>query len=325
MLFPSGRVIHGRPLTLDTLMRGYEGRARGSDDSFVHLVSLLHEGTKGARWMAFIRLFLDESGHSSRHPVVVVAGFIGIAEAWEGFAERWNAILSEHGVVSPFSMKDFESNRQQFKGWDEETQSRPLMKALLDEICGRNIFLCGAAVSVDQFKLFSWSTAYPGSDPPTDSYHLAMQEVISAAIKICNTRSDPSAAPENNKLAVVLANVQEFEAAAKAYLRAIEYFNSTSTLLQSATFGSQTEYPQLQAADLAAFELRWRIMRPDIRRYPWQRILEAKQGFDCVQLFGIDAATVFPERQFEADPKRAVILPNSDQKRARNQGRKSRP
>ena len=255
---------------------------------------------------------------------MVVAGFIGLVEAWHGFADKWNAILSEHGVVAPFSMKDFESKRDQFKGWDEETQRRPLLKALLDEICARALFLCGAAVSVEQFKSFPWSTAYPGADPPTDPYHLAIQEVITGAITICNTRSDPQQSPEENELAVVLASQQEFEGHAKAYLNAIRHFNSTTTLLKSATFVPQKEYPQLQAADIAAFELRWRIMRPDIRRYPWQRLLEAKQGVDCVRTFGIDASIVFPERQFETNSQHTLILPNGDQKRARNQGRKSR-
>src|ERR1044071_9270909 len=104
--------------------------------------------------MAVVHLYLDESGHSTSHQFLVVAGLIGLAEAWDGVAGRWKAILDAHGVISPFHMKDFEAKQRQFKGWDENERRRPLMKALMDEIAARRVFLFGAAVSVPWFKAF---------------------------------------------------------------------------------------------------------------------------------------------------------------------------
>lgn len=267
-----------------------------------------------------VHLYLDESGHSASHPFVVVAGLIGLAEAWNGFGERWNAILEEHRVTSPFHMKDFEAKRGQFKGWDEETQRRPLMKALLDEIAGRRVFLFGSAVSVEWFKGFDWRRGFPGAEPLEDPYHLCMQDVIREAVRVCNT--GVHVPTTGNKLLVVMAEQNEFQGIAAAYYRATAHFDVTGTLAEGASFCRPTECPALQAADIAAFELRWRLTRPDISRYPWKRLTD-KPG-DNVYLRGIDANAIFPDRTYHADDHRTLVLRDSSDKSIRNQGKLSR-
>lgn len=254
-----------------------------------------------------VRLYLDESGHSANHDYVIVAGLIGTSEAWSGFAERWNAILESHGVVAPFHMTDFEAKQRQFKGWDEEARRRPLMKALMDEISSRLLFLCGAAISVQSFDAYDWASGFPGAEPLEDPYHFAMQEVIRECVQICNTRT--RIPKDGVRLEVVLADQPEFRAMAAAYYRAARHFDASGTLAAEATFATPTECPELQAADIAAFELRWRITRPDLRRYPWTRLCE--KGADLVYLRGIDASKVFPERTFEPNDHPALVLKDS--------------
>jgi hypothetical protein len=256
-----------------------------------------------------VRLYLDESGHSANHDYVVVAGLIGTLEAWRGFAERWNDILHAHGVVGPFHMTDFEAKQRQFRGWDEKARRRPLMKALMDEISGRLLFLCGAAISVPSFDTYDWAGGLPGAEPLEDPYHFAMQEVIRECVQICN--SGTRAPKEGVKLEIVMADQPEFRAMAAAYYRAAQNFDTSGTLAPEATFATPTECPQLQAADIAAFELRWRITRPDLRRYPWTRLCE--KGADLLYLRGIDATKVFPERTFVPDEHPSLVLKNSSQ------------
>ncbi len=270
--------------------------------------------------MALVHLYLDESGHSTSHRFVVLGGLIGVSEAWDGFAERWNAILGEHRVTPPFHMKDFEAKRRQFKGWDEETQRRPLMKALMDEIGARRVFLFGAAVSVQWFKGFDWRSGFPGAEPLEDPYHLAMQDVVREAVRVCNTGVHVPAT--GNKLVVVMSEQKEFQGVAAAYYRAAARFDVTGTLMERASFCRPTECPALQAADIAAFELRWRLTRPDISRYPWKRLTD-KPG-DNIYLRGIDSRTVFPERTYQADDYRTLVLRDSNDKGIRNQGKHSR-
>ena len=248
------------------------------------------------------------------------AGLIGIADVWEGFKDRWEAILRKHGVIPPFHMTDFEAKKDQFKGWDENTQRRPLMKALMDEICARRIFLFGAAVSVEWFRSFDWSGGFPDSEPLADPYYLAMQDVIREGIRVCNTGT--SSLTNESKLAVIMGKQKEFQGVAAAYYRAAARFDSTSTLLNVATFVEPVDYPQLQAADIAAFELRWRITRPDICRYPWKRMSEGRAN--NIFLRGIDSANVFPELTYQPTDDNSLILMERNQKRKRNQSKKSR-
>jgi len=268
--------------------------------------------------MPVVHLYLDESGHSSSHPFVVVAGFIGIAEAWRGFAEHWNAILSEYKVQPPFHMTDFESKHGQFKHWDENNQRRPLMRALLDEICRRHIFLFGAAVDVKWFCSVDWKSGFPGSEPLSDPYYLALQDVIRSALRVCNTGTSPLIS--ESKLAVTLEQQTEFERVAGAYCRANAYFDVTNTLLDATKFEDPVAFPQLQAADIAAFEVRWRITRPDLCRYPWKRLSEKPIN---IFLRGIDSAKSFPELNYEPTEYKSLILIESNTKRKRNQGRKT--
>jgi hypothetical protein len=262
-----------------------------------------------------VRLYLDESGHSASHDYVIVAGLIGTAEAWRGFEERWNALLAEHGVVAPFHMTDFEAKQRQFKGWDEVARRRPLMKALMDEISDRLLFLCGAAISVQSFKTFDWETGFPGAEPLEDPYHLAMQEVIRECVQICN--SGTRIPKDGVKLEIVMAEQPQFRAMAAAYYRATQHFDTSATLAPEVTFATPIECPPLQAADIAAFELRWRITRPDLRRYPWARLCE--KGADLVHLRGIDAKKVFPERTFAPNEHPELVLKDSSLKRGARQ------
>jgi hypothetical protein len=252
--------------------------------------------------MALIHLYLDESGHSAEHPFVVVAGLIGMADQWEGFKDRWDAILAEHDV-DEFHMTDFEARRGKFKSWSED-RKRTLLKALMDEIASRRVFLFGADVSMEWFRSFDWEAGFPGMQPPSDAYHLAMQDVIQGAIRVSNTGTQVPTT--GNMLAVVMGEQREFRHMAGAYYRAVHHFDETGTLIPAATFTTPKEYPQLQAADIAAFELRWHITRPDLNRYPWLRLTE--RGADFVYLRGIDAARVFPERTYAPDSVWQLVL-----------------
>jgi hypothetical protein len=216
-------------------------------------------------------------------------------------------------------MKDFEAKQGQFKGWDENKQRRPLMKALMDEIGRRRVFLFGAAVSVEWFKSFDWKNGFPGAEPLEDPYHLAMQDVVREAVRVCNTGTHVPTT--GNKLLVVMAEQSEFQGMASAYYRAASHFDETGTLMDRASFCKPKICPALQAADIAAFELRWRLTRPDISRYPWKRLIE-KPG-DNIYLRGIDSNSIFPERKYEADDYRTLMLRDSNSKSIRNQGKRS--
>jgi len=271
-----------------------------------------------------LQLYLDESGHASRHPIVAVAGFLGTAEAWSDFPARWNGILSSHGVVPPFHMTDFEAKKAQFRGWDE-TRRRALLAPLMDEITARPLCMIGTALAVDRFNALDWDI-YPEYQRIENPYHWAMQDVLRHAVKA----SDDPDLPEchGERIATVIAAQQEFQGAADGYYRATAF--SERKLVARAMFSDQAEFPQLQAADIAAFELRWKITRPDLDRFPWCEIV--KTGRTVLSVRGIDPSVFLPRDggpvyDMTVSKQRRpvdVMLKMKDTKARRNQGKRSR-
>jgi hypothetical protein len=245
----------------------------------------------GCESMGFLSLYLDESGHSASMPLVVVAGFMGRVSAWRGFAKSWNRVLRKHGVTPPFHMTEFSAKSYQFEGWDETKQSRPLMAALMREVTTRSIVMLGAAMTVESFKQIDWSV-YPEFEPLEDVYHLVMQDVIRLALSV-SSDPHPNAAPySGDKLAVVIAKQPEYGAHAASYYHATAALSDDTRLVNAAVFADQIEFPQLQAADIAAFELRRKIARPDLNRYPWAEMEKVRQI--CLYVRGVDVGTTFP-------------------------------
>lgn len=268
-------------------------QAYGEPDCLLDFARLLHQTDKGPRLMAFLDFYVDESGHSSTHPVVVVAGFLGSADAWVGFRDNWNAILAEHGVTPPFHMTDFEAKIGQFQGWDEHTQRRPLLKSLVDEIVCRPLYLLGAAVSVEVFKRVEWDDRM---EPLEDPYHSVLQDVLQLAVTV----SDDPDCPDVNgeRIAVVIAKQREFGAVdggtASLYYEALAQWPANGKLVKAAVFGDQEEFPQLQAADIAAFELRWPYVSAGRRRTGLRSGLPRKRVWQPSTSVSWSAGRTFP-------------------------------
>jgi hypothetical protein len=61
-------------------------------------------------------LYLDDSGHPSDQPAVVVAGFVATIEQWQQFGPEWSAALHKHGLGNTFHMTDFEAAKRRDRG-----------------------------------------------------------------------------------------------------------------------------------------------------------------------------------------------------------------
>jgi hypothetical protein len=53
-------------------------------------------------------IYLDDSGHPSNQPFVIVAGFVSTEQKWLAFEPDWKAALLRHGLGPVFHMTDFE-------------------------------------------------------------------------------------------------------------------------------------------------------------------------------------------------------------------------
>lgn len=76
---------------------------------------------------------IDESGTHDGSRLTVMAGWIGRAEKWREFDERWIALLQRprprRGSVSHIHGKDLRQGTKQFRGWPVEDRRQLAMTA----------------------------------------------------------------------------------------------------------------------------------------------------------------------------------------------------
>lgn len=61
-------------------------------------------------------IYLDDSGHPSDKPYVVVAGFLASEDQWIAFETRWKAALGKYRLGEAFHMTDFEASKRTDRG-----------------------------------------------------------------------------------------------------------------------------------------------------------------------------------------------------------------
>jgi hypothetical protein len=59
-------------------------------------------------------LYLDDAGHPSDQPYLVVAGYVAKESQWQAFESEWRKTLSKFGLSDPFHMTDFMGQRRQY-------------------------------------------------------------------------------------------------------------------------------------------------------------------------------------------------------------------
>jgi len=231
-----------------------------------------------------LELYFDESGHSADKPLIVMAGYLAPSEQWVGFADEWNAALIKAGVVlangapGQFHMTDCEAKRRAFEGWTEG-QRRSLLGDLMATIERHRLHATGFVISTEWWKTIDWNDEHPDHLALEDPYHHAMQNAIATALTMTN---EPIAAPElfaPTGVKCVFSQQGEFQGRATAYMAALSHFLSTARPgFEPLTYGDPAKLPQLQAADIVAFEFRWRLTRPDIDRWPMRQIINSRRA-----------------------------------------------
>ncbi len=69
--------------------------------------------------------YADDSG-TGDPPVFLLAGFVGRAERWAEFSERWIEALRGRPRLKYFKMKEAAALEGQFKGWSESDRDKRL-------------------------------------------------------------------------------------------------------------------------------------------------------------------------------------------------------
>lgn len=223
------------------------------------------------RIMLMLTSYMDESGHAEDVACnyVGIAGLVAPYAEWELFDQHWQDTLNKAGLSEPFHMKDFAHSEGQFKNWKgKEEKRKRLIGRLVEIIRATRATPIGAVVSIDDFSSLTPSQQSSFLDP----YYVAFQTCARGAA-IEAVFEDPA-----QKVAMVFSFNSEFGGRAEKLWDAIKEHYEHGNRMRSYASATPSEFTQLQAADLFAYELvhefENRKKRPDdAMRWPLRQIL----------------------------------------------------
>jgi hypothetical protein len=95
--------------------------------------------TKRKVLLVMLQAYLDDSGSDGLGPVFLLSGYVATAQAWKQFSEDWRKALDGPPKLEYFKMREANSLRKQFWGWNE-TQRNDLLMTLA-QIIKRHVSL----------------------------------------------------------------------------------------------------------------------------------------------------------------------------------------
>ena len=219
--------------------------------------------------MPILTAYLDESGHVNDPNLnfVGMAGFVAPANNWGTFAPKWHSILEEAGFQEPFHMKEFAHSRGQFaKFKGNELLRRSFFGKLLSAIKRTRATPVGGIVSIDAFRTLTQSQQVSFVDP----YYVVFQICTRyAALKADADERVDMVYSQNAEFGTVSNTTRPGNEPGRGKRQWSEMKNDQryKCRLRSYSAASPKDLPELQAADLFAYELLHefenRIARPN--------------------------------------------------------------
>ncbi len=210
---------------------------------------------------AVIIAFLDDSGsHDTRglepgSRVVAAAGFVMPGERCSDFARDWLTILQSFGVHE-FHMKDFAQQHGEFEAWSSQRRDSLLseLAAIVHEYALINI---GGLVLVRDYEaVVPASLKAEIGHPLCMAFAVCIEEFQSFLGEIQIRVRAPG-----EKIQIVFDRKPRYHERLMSILQRLKERDDRWDVLGGISFGSRLEVPQIQAADLIAYEFRKELDR----------------------------------------------------------------
>ncbi len=218
--------------------------------------------------MAYLEVYLDESGAHKESPVVVVAGLVASKEQWVEFNREWKQLMGSEGV-SALHMADLESPYGKFKDWKQDRKEILLIRLVDLIILHTEPYLAyGCVIKKNEFETIKGQ--YP--EIRISAYQLA-GELFAASV---------------HKWA---SNFPEIEGYSLCFDRGQKLLNQTLPIADEQKIygtikkGDKSSMPPLQAADFLAYETYKYVLnlmagQPRPIRKSFERLLKNEKYFD---------------------------------------------
>lgn len=258
--------------------------------------------------LLMLTAYFDESGHESTHELIVLAGFLGMAEEWETFDREWSDLLNEYELPY-FHAKEMNIDHGPLcKGWTDERMIS-FMDRAVSAITKRDLLGISAGIDIEAYREViaadPWLSRFWGS-----AYAICCHLCIQRA----SNYVEGNGRYAGEKLAIVFSSNAEFGGAAR--LAGEKYIDRAihDGLVVSVKMASMEYVSPLQAADMIASESLKYWNRPASRtpRIPFARMQEeaamAPLGlFHKQALYQLSAMAVARESDATPEAKRHVL------------------
>lgn len=230
------------------------------------LLRLLH--FLGAKTVAALWGFFDESGIHTGSKIIAVGGLVGPEEEWVLLERQWKNILLG-AEVKVFHFSDCDNGWGEFAGWTYK-QKAELVSKLIAAIVSRNLFGVSGVIALDDYAEISKGSGTILEEKPMP-YQICLQYCIEA---ICNR--------VNEKVFYVFDQQREYVSPInETFFKIQDACPKFAPKMGGMTFQSKATVRPLQAADLIAYEtaksLKNFFYEPDRpSRKSWAALLKMK-------------------------------------------------
>jgi hypothetical protein len=201
----------------------------------------------------------DDTGTQPGSEIVVAAGYVGAASEWETLKADWNALLQRESLTY-YPAVDCVSRRRQFKGRTQAECDR-IHRAFIEAITARNIVAIGCALGTALHHR-RYRAAVP-ADRSVDKagYYNCLLNAWKALGIYMNV-----AAPEDQVVVVVEDSPNTRAPTLVVYRKVLELTDRGNRPIGprfalEPVFAGKLGYPQLQAADVLAYEMSVNLRR----------------------------------------------------------------
>jgi hypothetical protein len=122
------------------------------------LVSGLPSPRRDSKLLLMLQAYLDDSGSDGLGPVFLLCGYVTTAKAWARFSDNWQKALDGEPKLEYFKMREANSLRKQFWGWNKAQRDKLLVT--LAQIIKRHVLL-GISSAVFYEDLEKAKAEYP--------------------------------------------------------------------------------------------------------------------------------------------------------------------
>ena len=196
-----------------------------------------------------LKTFLDETGVHDDAEMVAVAGYVSRPKCWRDWTTDWNQrkrnVPAGRRPIKVFHATDCANYRDEFEGWTKEERD-PYVAQLLPTMPAHE--LAGIVIGVNLHDLAAAVNAYPELlEMFGTPYTACLQWAISIIVDIATTRG-------KGERMVFVHEVNAYKGEALKAFDYIQKYLNPRGIPMTMGFGSKTDYPPLQAADILAYE-----------------------------------------------------------------------